>query len=51
MTTANVQIEVLQSSAEEQRVLTTRDQSEILKEKYKKFRENKKKKAEEGDQQ
>ena len=46
MTTANVQIEVLQSTMEEQRALSSRDQSEILKEKYKKFRDNKKKKTE-----
>ena len=46
MTTANVQIEVLQSTMEEQRALSSKDQSEILKEKYKKFRDNKKKKTE-----
>tara|TARA_R110000803_G_scaffold22203_2_gene55544 strand:+ start:25 stop:1422 length:1398 start_codon:yes stop_codon:yes gene_type:complete len=51
MVTANVQIEILQSTGEEQRALSSRDQSEILKEKYKKFRDNKKKKTEEGDQQ
>ena len=50
MTTANVQIKILQSTGEEQRALTSRDQSEVLREKYKKFRSNKKK-AEEGVQQ
>ena len=51
MTTANVQIEVLQSTGEEQRAISARDQSEVLKEKYKKFRDKKKKKAEEGEKQ
>ena len=51
MTTANVQIEVLQSTGEEQRAISARDQSEVLKEKYKKFRDKKKKKAEEGETQ
>ena len=46
MTTANVQIKVLQSTAEEQRALSSKDQSEVLREKYKKFRDNKKKKTE-----
>tara|TARA_R110000851_G_scaffold80140_1_gene176490 strand:+ start:81 stop:1457 length:1377 start_codon:yes stop_codon:yes gene_type:complete len=46
MTTSNVQIKVLQSTGEEQRALSTRDQSEVLREKYKKFRDNKKKKPE-----
>ena len=43
MNTANVQIEVLEPTGEEQQSLTTKDQSEILKEKYKKFRDNIKK--------
>ena len=43
MNTANVQIEVLEPTGEEQQSLSTKDQSEILKEKYKKFRDNKKK--------
>ena len=45
MTTANVQIKVLQSTAEEQRALSSKDQREVLREKYKKFRDNKKKKT------
>ncbi len=44
MHTANVQIEVLPQTGEEQNMLTARDQSEVLKEKYKKFRSNQKKK-------
>ena len=44
MHTANVQIEVLPPTGEEQNMLTARDQSEVLKEKYKKFRSNQKKK-------
>ena len=43
MNTANVQIEVLEPTGEEQQSLSTKDQSEILKEKYKKFRDNIKK--------
>ena len=45
MKTANVQIEVLQPTGEEQ-ALTAKDQSQILKEKYKKFRDSNKKKTE-----
>tara|TARA_R100001510_G_C7654614_1_gene213323 strand:- start:1872 stop:3248 length:1377 start_codon:yes stop_codon:yes gene_type:complete len=45
MNTANVQIEVLEPTGEEQSSLSSKDQSEILKEKYKKFRDNKKKKS------
>jgi len=44
MHTANVQIEVLPQTGEEQNMLTAKDQSEVLKEKYKKFRSNQKKK-------
>jgi len=44
MQTANVQIKVLQQTGEEQNMLTARDQSEVLKEKYKKFRKNQKQK-------
>ena len=51
MTTANVQIEVLPSTGEEQRAISSRDQSEVLREKYKKFRDKKKKKTEEGETQ
>jgi hypothetical protein len=47
MHTTNVQIEVLQPTGEGQSVLSTKDQSEILKEKYKKFRQSKKKNGEE----
>ena len=43
MTTSNVQIDVLQPTGEEQKALTAKDQSEILREKYKKFRDKKKK--------
>ena len=43
MTTSNVQIDVLQPTGEEQTALTAKDQSEILREKYKKFRDKKKK--------
>jgi hypothetical protein len=46
MHTRNVQIEVLQSTGEEQGVLSAKDQSEVLKEKYKKFRQSKKKNGE-----
>lgn len=46
MKTANVQIEVLQPTGEEQSALTAKDQSQILKEKYKKFRDSNKKKTE-----
>ena len=46
MHTTNVQIKVLQSTGEEQKMLSTRDQSEVLKEKYKKFRQSKKKNGE-----
>jgi replicative DNA helicase len=45
MHTANVQIEVLQPTGDEPRVLSSRDQSEILKEKYKKFRKKQKEKG------
>ena len=44
MHTANVQIEVLQQTGEEKAMLTAKDQSEVLKEKYKKFRDKQKKK-------
>ena len=44
MQTANVQIKILQQTGEEQNMLTARDQSEVLKEKYKKFRKNQKQK-------
>ena len=47
MHTRNVQIEVLQTTGEEQNTLSTKDQSEVLKEKYKKFRQTKKKDGEE----
>ena len=46
MHTRNVQIEVLQSTGEEQSALSAKDQSEVLKEKYKKFRQSKKKNGE-----
>ena len=42
MRTANVQIEVLKPTGEEQCMITARDQSEVLKEKYKKFRKKQK---------
>ena len=42
MTTANVQIKVLDPSQEDQSILSTKDQSEVLKQKYKKFRQSKK---------
>jgi CRISPR/Cas system-associated endonuclease/helicase Cas3 len=45
MQTANVQIEVLQPTGEEPSVISSRDQSEILKEKYKKFRKQQKEKG------
>ena len=44
MHTANVQIEVLQQTGEEKAMLTAKDQSEVFKEKYKKFRDKQKKK-------
>jgi hypothetical protein len=45
MQTSNVQIKVLQSTGE-QYAPSTKDQSEVLKEKYKKFRQSKKKNGE-----
>ena len=45
MHTANVQIDVLQSTGEGSSVISTKDQSEILKEKYKKFRKQQKEKG------
>ena len=45
MQTANVQIEVLQPTGDEPRVMSSRDQGEILKEKYKKFRKKQKEKG------
>mgnify|MGYP003647505253 CR=1 FL=1 len=45
MQTANVQIEVLQPTGQEPSVISSRDQSEILKEKYKKFRKQQKEKG------
>ncbi len=45
MHTANVQIEVLQPTGDEPRVISSRDQSEVLKEKYKKFRKQQKEKG------
>ena len=45
MHTANVQIEVLQPTGDEPRVMSSRDQGEILKEKYKKFRKKQKEKG------
>ena len=49
MDTASVHIEVLAPTGEEQNLLSSRDQGEILKEKYKKFRKNQKK-GTEGEQ-
>ena len=46
MTTSNVQIEVLDPSNEDQTVISAKDQSEVLKQKYKKFRQTKKKNGE-----
>ena len=43
MTTANVQIEVMNPAEEDQSILSAKDQSEVLKKKYKKFRQAKKK--------
>ena len=43
MTTANVQIEVLDPAGEDQSTISAKDQSEVLKQKYKKFRQTKKK--------
>jgi len=45
MHTANVQIDVLTPTGEEPTVISSRDQSEILKEKYKKFRKQQKEKG------
>ena len=45
MHTANVQIKVLQPTGDEPRVMSSRDQGEILKEKYKKFRKKQKEKG------
>ena len=45
MHTANVQIEVLQPTGDEPSVISSRDQSEVLKEKYKKFRKRQKEKG------
>ena len=45
MHTANVQIKVLQPTGDEPRVMSSRDQGEILKEKYKKFRKQQKEKG------
>ena len=45
MQTANVQIEVLAPTGEGQAVISAKDQSEILKEKYKKFRKKQKEKG------
>jgi len=42
MQTANVSIEVLSPTGEEQALLSSKDQGEILKEKYKKFRQKQK---------
>ena len=46
MTTANVHIEILSATGTEQSMLTSREQGEVLKEKYKKFKEKQKKKTE-----
>lgn len=43
MTTANVQIEVMDPEEEDQSTISVKDQSEVLKQKYKKFRQSKKK--------
>ena len=45
MQTANVQINVLSPTGTEPAVISAKDQSEILKEKYKKFRKNQKEKG------
>jgi replicative DNA helicase len=45
MQTANVQIEVLAPTGEELAVISAKDQSEVLKEKYKKFRKKQKEKG------
>ena len=45
MHTANVQIDVLAPTGEEPSVISAKDQSEILKEKYKKFRKQQKEKG------
>ena len=45
MQTANVQIEVQAPTGEEQNVISAKDQGEILKEKYKKFRKQQKEKG------
>mgnify|MGYP003126928448 FL=1 len=45
MQTANVQIKVLSPTGSEPSVISSKDQSEILKEKYKKFRKNQKEKG------
>ena len=45
MQTANVQIDVLAPTGEEPSVISAKDQSEILKEKYKKFRKQQKEKG------
>ena len=45
MHTANVQIDVLTPTGTESAVISTKDQSEILKEKYKKFRKQQKEKG------
>ena len=45
MQTANVQIDVLAPTGTEPAVISAKDQSEILKEKYKKFRKNQKEKG------
>ena len=45
MQTANVQIEVQTPTGEEQNVISAKDQGEILKEKYKKFRKQQKEKG------
>ena len=42
MQTANVHIEVLSPTGEEQNMLTSKEQGEVLKEKYKKFRQKQK---------
>jgi replicative DNA helicase len=46
MQTANVHIEILPSTGAEQSMLTSKEQGEVLKEKYKKFRQKQKKNAE-----
>ena len=42
MQTANVHIEILSPTGVEQSMLTSKEQSEVLKEKYKKFRQKQK---------